>query len=121
MRKRTCLKKIAVLFCITVLMLAGCGKKGLSAEDIVGTWTYFDETGNGFDVTYTFNSDGTISTSMAGVSVSDGTYTVAGDSINYTLTGRNGKSDSGSWSAELDGDNLILTSSTGIVRTYEKQ
>lgn len=111
-----------LLICLTMLMLGGCGKKAVTADDIVGTWTYTDESGNGFDVTYEFRSDGTMTSSMAGVKMYDGTYVVLGDTITATYRKPNGTIDSSSWTVELGEDSLILTASgSDIVRTFIKQ
>ena len=103
-------------------MLGGCGKKAVTADDIVGTWTYYDESGNGLDVTYVFNSDGSMTSYMAGVKMYEGTYSVINDTITATFRKPNGLIDSSSWTVELGEDSMILTQVTsGNARTFIKQ
>ena len=119
MKKFNYLLKTSVLLCLTVLMLAGCGKK-LTVENLTGTWVYVNDE-LGLDTTYTFNSDGTMTMSTASIVLSEGTYTIDGNTINYTVKGtRFDTVDSGSWTAELDDNSLTLTSSTNVTRTFYK-
>jgi uncharacterized protein (TIGR03066 family) len=113
-----------VLLCFTLLMLVGCGKKGLTVEDLVGTWTFYEETSDGsfgMDITYEFNADGTMSTSYLGKKMKEGTYTIDGNRINYTTKSvMNDSTNSGSLNVELGDGYFIVTYDSGMQRTFYK-
>lgn len=123
MKKLNYLMKTAVLICLTVFMLAGCGKKELTVENLVGSWTFYEETsgGVGISTTYTFNSDGTMSTSLNGLKMNEGTYSIDGDTINYTVTAINlDITDSNSLNVKLGDDRFTVTYDSGDKRTFYK-
>ena len=124
MKKLNYLIMTAVLLCFTVLMLAGCGKKELTVEDLVGTWTFYEETSDGslgMDITYEFNADGTMSTSSLGIKMNEGTYTIDGNRINYTTKAvMNDSTNSGSLNVELGDGYFIVTYDSGTQRTFYK-
>ncbi len=124
MKKLNYLIMTAVLLCFTVLMLAGCGKKELTVEDLVGTWTFYEETSDGsfgMDITYEFNADGTMSTSSLGIKMNEGTYSIDGNRINYTTKSvMNDSTNSGSLNVELGDGYFIVTYDSGTQRTFYK-
>ncbi len=124
MKKLNYLIMTVVLLCFTLLMLVGCGKKGLTVEDLVGTWTFYEETSDGsfgMDITYEFNADGTMSTSYLGKKMKEGTYTIDGNRINYTTKSvMNDSTNSGSLNVELGDGYFIVTYDSGMQRTFYK-
>ena len=99
------MKKLALLSAL--LILAVCILTSCS-PNIVGTWEYVEESFLGdVKMTYTFNSDGTGSMNLLGVS-SDFTYTLEGDVLAIT-TSVFGIENTDEYTVTVKGGQLTLT------------
>ena len=83
------MKKIISLFLISLMLitstvyLASCSSDNAKA-DIIGTWTATKEDGSKSEVKFTFNADGTASSSLGGMTLNEGKYTIGGGKAKIT-------------------------------------
>ncbi len=101
-----------LIICVTafvcVLSLAACGESKKS--DLAGSWS-----GNngGYDVTFTFNEDGTGEMSISGIQLNI-TYTVDGDTLTVNKTVLDGtQTEDYTYKLSNKGKTLTLTSASG--------
>ncbi len=117
MKKLSSVMMMVVLICLSVLMLGACGKKEVTAGDIVGTWTHTTDNGN--DMTYVFYSDGKMQF-LSELGDCDGTYSVSDNTISYSMLMPNGVIKQDTMAVEL-GDGYINLTKNGTVYAYYKQ
>ena len=101
-----------LIICVTafvcVLSLAACGESKKS--DLAGSWS-----GNngGYDVTFTFNEDGTGEMSISGIQLNI-TYTVDGDTLTVNKTVLDGtQTEDYTYKLSNKGKTLTLTCASG--------
>ena len=102
---------IALILCLSLVLLAGCGS---NEDKIVGTWKGSVNTGilnTSVNVEYTFNEDGTGSMPILKTSVGidvNFTYTIEGDLLTI-VTDASILSQTKVYAMEFEGDTLTLT------------
>ena len=100
------MKKIALVLALSLVLalLCSCG-----SPSIVGTWSATTELlGTEYETTYVFNSDGTGSESVLGITASF-TYTVEGDTVTLVASIL-GTETTETFTYSVEGDTLTLTS-----------
>ena len=101
-----------LIICVTafvcVLSLAACGERKKS--DLAGSWS---GSNGGYDVTFTFNEDGTGEMSISGIQLNI-TYTVDGDTLTVNKTVLDGtQTEDYTYKLSNKGKTLTLTSASG--------
>ena len=100
---------VCLVVALSVVVLSGCGKKGL-----VGKWT---NDYAGYTFTYTFNSDGTGTYDSAGTLMKF-TYTTDGDKISILYEGNTVTWDT---TYEIKGNELNVKDSNGKDTIYKRK
>lgn len=106
-----------LLLALVTMSLVACGPDKHTADDIIGTWEY--TTASGASHTYIFSEGGKISL-VTSLATSTGTYTVDGDTINYTLNMSTGNTKTDSMTFKLKDDSIDLTIN-GHTYNYKKK
>jgi len=98
---------VVVVLCFAVLLLVGCGKKGLT-----GSWK--SESGN---YTYTFKEDGTGTYDVSGTKM-EFTYTTEGSKLSITYKGTTAPFET---TFEINGNKLNVKDSFGNDTIYVRK